>query len=220
MDHLLGPLTDFLSQHRIWAAVVLGLVTFFESLLFIGAFIPATALLVVAGGLVAAGVLDPVSVVLGCVIGAVLGDAISYEIGRRLGPGALRHRWFAPHRRKLARTRLYCRKFGVASIYVGRFFGPLRAFVPVVVGMLRMPQRRFQVANVCSAVVWVLAVLAPGYSAAFGLAKLEILGEADPLTLVAIAGAVLCVGALVAWRMLRWRAARRLPILDFADTGR
>ncbi len=125
----------------------------------IRAFVPATGLLVAAGGLVAAGVLDPLTVIAGCVIGAVMGDAISYWIGRRLGTGVLRQPMLLPHRRKIAWTRLYCRRYGVASIFIGRFFGPLRAFVPVMVGVLRMRQRVFQLANVTSAFVWVLAML-------------------------------------------------------------
>lgn len=220
MDHLLEPAAEFVSRHRYWAGAVLGLITFLESLLIVGAFIPATGLIVVAGGLVAAGVLDPFSVVAGCVIGAVLGDATSYEIGRRVGPGALRHPRLARHRRQIARTRLYCRRYGVLSVYVGRFFGPLRASVPLVVGMLRMPVRRFQLANVLSAVLWVLAMLAPGYLAAKGLAELEILGEADALTIVVLAVAALVVLAAAAWRLIGRRPARRLPSLDGADASR
>ena len=113
-------------------------------------------------GLVAAGVLDPFTVIGGCVIGAVMGDAISYWIGRRLGTRVLRHHLLVPHRRKLAWTRLYCRRYGVASIFIGRFFGPLRAFVPVMVGVLQMRQRVFQIANVTSALAWAFLMLAPG----------------------------------------------------------
>ena len=51
--------------------------------------------------------------------------------------------------------------------------GPLRAFVPLVTGLLGMRRRTFQLANTVSAVVWVLVILAPGYFAAKGLAELE-----------------------------------------------
>jgi membrane protein DedA with SNARE-associated domain len=194
-------------------------VTFLESLLFVGAFVPATALLVVAGGLVGAGMLDPVPVLAGCVLGAALGDAISYNIGRRLGPAALRHRWFAQHSRKVALTRLFCRRFGTASVYVGRFFGPLRAIVPVMVGALGMSRRRFQIANICSAALWVLAMLAPGYTATLGLARLELFAEADPFTLSALAAGGLVAVGVVAWRLMRWRAARSAPALPLTDAA-
>jgi len=213
MDSLLSSAADFIARHHVWAGVVLGLVTFFESLVVIGAFVPATGLLVAAGGLVAAGVLDPVSVIAGCVIGAVMGDAISYWIGRRLGTGVLRQPMLLPHRRKIAWTRLYCRRYGVASIFIGRFFGPLRAFVPVMVGVLRMRQRVFQLANVTSAFVWVLAMLAPGYLAAKGLAQLEFMSEAHGPTLMLIAFALVVVGAVILMRWLKGRAAKRSALL-------
>lgn len=213
MDSLLSSAADFIARHHVWAGVVLGLVTFFESLVVIGAFVPATGLLVAAGGLVAAGVLDPLTVIAGCVIGAVMGDAISYWIGRRLGTGVLRQSLLLPHRRKIAWTRLYCRRYGVASIFIGRFFGPLRAFVPVMVGVLRMRQRVFQLANVTSAFVWVLAMLAPGYLAAKGLAQLEFMSEAHGPTLMLIAFGALVVVAVVVMRWLKGRAARRSALL-------
>ena len=213
MDSLLSSAADFIARHHVWAGVVLGLVTFFESLVVIGAFVPATGLLVAAGGLVAAGVLDPMTVIVGCVVGAVAGDAISYWIGRRLGTGVLRQPMLLPHRRKIAWTRLYCRRYGVASIFIGRFFGPLRAFVPVMVGVLRMRQRVFQLANVTSAFVWVLAMLAPGYLAAKGLAQLEFMSEAHGPTLMLIAFAVVVVAAVIAMRWLKGRAAKRSALL-------
>ncbi len=216
MDSLLSSAADFIARHHVWAGVVLGVVTFFESLVVIGAFVPATGLLVAAGGLVAAGVLDPWTVIAGCVIGAVMGDAISYWIGRRLGTGVLRQPLLLPHRRKIAWTRLYCRRYGVASIFIGRFFGPLRAFVPVMVGVLRMRQRVFQLANVTSAFVWVLAMLAPGYLAAKGLAKLEFMSEAHGPTLMLIAFGALVVAAVVAMRWLKGRAAKRSALLAAA----
>ena len=213
MDSLLSSAADFIARHHVWAGVVLGLVTFLESLVVLGAFVPATGLLVAAGGLVAAGVLDPLTVIAGCVIGAVMGDAISYWIGRRLGTGVLRQPMLLPHRRKIAWTRLYCRRYGVASIFIGRFFGPLRAFVPVMVGVLRMRQRVFQLANVTSAFVWVLAMLAPGYLAAKGLAQLEFMSEAHGPTLMLIAFGAVVVAAVVAMRWLKGRAAKRSALL-------
>ena len=213
MDSLLSSAADFIARHHVWAGVVLGLVTFFESLVVIGAFVPATGLLVAAGGLVAAGVLDPMTVIVGCVVGAVAGDAISYWIGRRLGTGVLRQPMLLPHRRKIAWTRLYCRRYGVASGFIGRFFGPLRAFVPVMVGVLRMRQRVFQLANVTSAFVWVLAMLAPGYLAAKGLAQLEFMSEAHGPTLMLIAFAVVVVAAVIVMRWLKGRAAKRSALL-------
>ena len=206
MEAFIQSLADFIARHAAWAGLVLGVVTLLESLVLIGAFIPATALMVMAGGLIAAGVLDPVQVVLWCVAGAIVGDAVSFELGRRLGPRALRHPVFRGHRRKVARTRLFNRQYGAASIFIGRFFGPLRAFVPLMAGLLQMRRRTFQVANIVSAAVWVLAILAPGYFAARGLAELEALGEAHWATIAGITVAGLALVGVVAREVLRRRA--------------
>jgi len=213
MDSLLQSAGDFIARNHMWAGVILGLVVFVESLAVVGAFVPATGLLVAAGGLIAAGVLDPVSVIGGCLIGAVLGDAISYWLGRRLGVRFLQRPIFKPHRRRIAWTRLYCRRYGIMSIFIGRFFGPLRAFVPLTLGMLRMRQRAFQFGNVASGIVWVLAMLAPGYLAAQGLARLEILSEAHgPTLLIAGLAATILVVAVV-YRAVKARMSRRSAIL-------
>ena len=213
MEAFIQSLADFIARHAAWAGLVLGVVTLLESLVLIGAFIPATALMVMAGGLIAAGVLDPVEVVLWCVAGAIIGDAVSFELGRRLGPRALRHPMFRGHRRKVARTRLFNRRYGAASIFIGRFFGPLRAFVPLVAGLLQMRRRTFQLANAVSAAIWVLAILAPGYFAAKGLAELEALGEAHLVTIAAITLTGLIIMGLVARQVLRRRAAAGAPPL-------
>ena len=164
--------------------------------------------------------LDPVSVIVGCVIGAVIGDAVSYWAGRRLGVKFLQRPMFRPHRRRIAWTRLYCRRYGIMSIFVGRFFGPLRAFVPLTLGMLRMRQRAFQFGNATSAVVWVLAMLAPGYLAAQGLARMELLSEAHGPTLLlgAIAAAILVVA--VAYRLIKARVSRRSALMRGALESR
>ena len=52
------------------------------------------------------------------------------------------------------------------AIFIGRFFGPLRASVPLVAGIFRMPFWAFQVANFSSAFVWAAVLLTMGDVAA------------------------------------------------------
>lgn len=207
MTALMQPITDFVAQHHDWAGAVLGIVTFLESLVLIGAFIPATALMLLAGGLIASGALDPVVVLLWCGSGAIAGDAVSYALGRRLGARALRRPAFRNHRRAIARTRLFSRRYGVASIFIGRFFGPLRAFVPVMAGMLQMKAVKFQTANALSALVWVAALLTPGYLAARGLALLDVGGFWIAGSIVVAVVGIVCV---VTIKSLRVRAQKRV----------
>lgn len=49
--------------------------------------------------------------------------------------------------------------WGILAIFIGRFFGPLRASVPPVAGIFEMPYWQFQIANFNSALVWAAVLL-------------------------------------------------------------
>ena len=59
----------------------------------------------------------------------------------------------------LPKGEAFVRSWGVPSIFIGRFFGPLRASVPLAAGIFEMPYWSFQAANFVSALVWSAALL-------------------------------------------------------------
>ena len=218
MEHLAADFVGFVERHRAWAGLVLGLVTFGESLVLVGAFFPATALMLAAGGLAAAGVLDPVEVVLWCVAGAIAGDAVSYGLGRRAGPGLRRAPWLQAHGAGLDAAQAFFRKHGALSIYLCRFMGPVRAFVPLIAGVAGMPLARFQLANVLSALIWVPVMLAPGYLAARGAGSLLAIVDLHTLGAAGLAlGAPLL--ALLLWRPRLQRVWRWLTYAEPLAVG-
>src|SRR5215831_5740816 len=80
MHHLVQPTLDFIAAHAEWAALVMFVTAFGESFAFVSLAFPGTSLLIAAGALMSAGTLP-----YGAVIGATLGDTISYWLGRRFG---------------------------------------------------------------------------------------------------------------------------------------
>ena len=203
-------LGEFIRDNSALAGPVLGLITFGESMVLIGAFFPATALMLIAGGLAAEGSVSIVEVLLWCVAGAFLGDAVSYWLGRRLGPAAWRSRLLRNQRRLAARSRLFFRRWGVLSIYLCRFMGPVRAFVPLIAGITGMPHMKFQLANFGSAAVWVPIMLAPGYLGGLGLHWLNQYEHGLEYGMAILA--VLIVLFLVARGVLKARAGRALEL--------
>lgn len=195
MDAFVHDAAAFIARNGAWAGPLLGLLTFGESLVLVGAFVPATALMVAAGALTATGVLPLAPVLFWCCAGAMLGEAVSYFLGRRAGPALWRHPVLRSRRRTVAKARLFFRRYGVASIFLGRFLGPIQAFVPLVAGVTRMTGPRFHVANVASALIWAPVMLAPGYLAGGGLAMLM---SSSLLVPSAVALAVLAVGGALA----------------------
>lgn len=190
-----GRLGELIAAHPEQAGLIVGALVLAESLAFVGFFVPSTALLLAIGALVGTGVIAPGPLLVFAIAGAVLGDAISYELGRWMGPSALRHRALARRRRAIARARLFIRRAGMAAMILGRFTGPVRSFVPLVGGMLKMNRLKFQAANLIGAVLWIPVMLAPGYLAARGVAALPA-GWLEPV-MIAVAVGVL---ALMAWR--------------------
>jgi len=162
LEQWASELSLFLSQSHGWAGPIVFGLAFAESLACLSLFVPFTAMIVAAGPLVGAGMLDGWLIVPWGIAGACLGDAVSYWVGRYLGRSVPRIWPFCRNPDLIDSGEAFFRRWGVLSVFLGRFFGPLRAVVPLVAGMLGMPQARFQVANIGSAIVWLPLLLLPG----------------------------------------------------------
>src|SRR5690606_14590317 len=107
MDQYIQIVSTFIETHQEWAGLTLGVLAMGESLLIIGLAIPATALMLLVGGLVGNGTLEPLPLIAWGIAGAALGDAISYFIGRLLGPKIVRSWPLNKQRRTVARARYF-----------------------------------------------------------------------------------------------------------------
>ena len=202
MQSFIDQSVCFIENHQAWAGVIVGLLAFGESLIVVGILLPGTTVLVIVGGLVGAGIIQPLPVLLAAMIGAALGDTVSFLLGLRLGRGVV-HKWpLSRFRREIARARLFFRRYGFAAIFLGRFFGPLRATVPLVAGMMGMNRRRFQIANVLSAILWAPVVLSPGWLVAKGADRFAELGASSLFGLAAIAAVIAIIIAVISVRFL------------------
>jgi membrane protein DedA with SNARE-associated domain len=47
-------------------------------------------------------------------------------------------------------------------VALGRFFGPIRAVIPLVAGVFGVRRLPFQVANIASGLAWAFILIAPG----------------------------------------------------------
>lgn len=211
MDHYITLVTEFIQVHHAWAGPLLALATFGESLVLIGFFIPATALLLVVGTLVGSGVLPAVPLLLWLIAGAVVGDAVSYWFGRWAGRGLVRRPPLNRYRRQVAQARLFFIRYGFVSIFLGRFLGPIRSTIPLVAGMMRMRARPFQLANVSSAIIWVFAMLAPGYLVARGAGSAGMMASEQLITVVTMVIVLSVVGTVVGTRFMHHVARKRAP---------
>jgi membrane protein DedA with SNARE-associated domain len=155
-------IVEFVRVHEAWAAPVVFVLAFGESLAFISLLIPAWAALVGIGVLIASGDLNFWPIWVAGSVGAAVGDWLSYWIGVKLGP-PVAHVWpLSRHPELLPKGEAFVKRWGVLAIFIGRFFGPLRASVPLVAGIFHMPYWMFQFANFTSAFLWAGVLLTLG----------------------------------------------------------
>lgn len=163
MEHFAADVLAFIKTHPDLAAVVIGLTAFAESFAILSFLFPGFAILVAAGALVQAGLINPYAAAGAGATGAILGDALSYWIGLKFGH-VLPKMWpFRRHAEALTRGVHFFQEWGWPSVFLGRFFGPVRAFVPLAAGICQMPRGPFYAANILSAVIWAPALLYSGY---------------------------------------------------------
>jgi membrane protein DedA with SNARE-associated domain len=190
-----------------WAGFWIFVMSFVESLAFVGILIPGIIILFGVGALISLGAMDMLPIWFCGSLGAFVGDLTSYALGRRYR-NHLPEIWpFSKFPRMLERGRSYFRVHGPKSVVVGRFIGPLRPVIPVTAGMLGLSTRRFLLVDIPACIAWTPAYLVPGML--FG-ASLEIASEyAGRLSLVLVIGAVvLWLTWWVIWTAYEFLASR------------
>lgn len=114
------------------------------------------------GALVGAGIIGFWTTMLWAAAGAAVGDIMSYWLGGHFHE-RIRHMWpFTQNPHWIDRGQRFFTQHGGTSIILGRFIGPMRPIVPMVAGMLNMPERRFIPFVIITALLWSPSYMLPG----------------------------------------------------------
>lgn len=146
--------------------VLLFAIIFCETGLVVTPFLPGDSLLFAVGAL-SASEGSPINIVLVTLlmfVAGVLGDAVNYSIGKRIGPAAFKSdkSWLL-NKKHLERTQAFYEKHGGKTIIIARFMPIIRTFAPFVAGIGQMQYRRFAMFNVVGAALWVFSFSFLGY---------------------------------------------------------
>ena len=157
------PLLEWLKLNPNWLLFSIFFVSFIESLALAGIIVPGVLILFLIASL--AGHLDYAisSLLMAGFLGAILGDGISFYLGRYF-KDSIPNIWpFSRYPKTLSMGESFFHKHGGKSVMLGRFIGPIRPVLPLIAGMLGMSQLRFATFNSASAVIWAPFYLLPGY---------------------------------------------------------
>jgi len=180
------------------------LIIFAETGLLIGFFLPGDSLLVTAGVLVNAGLLNPFELstfgnllLMNAILitMAIIGDAVGYGIGFKAGPKIFtREQSLLFRKDHLVATQKFYEKHGGKTIVIARFMPAVRTFAPVVAGVGQMGYRRFATFNVMGGIGWVSSMTFLGYFLGKVLGAKQI--EKVVYLIIVISVAPLFIGAI------------------------
>ena len=162
--HIDKHLTELASTYGGWAYGILFLIVFCETGLVVTPFLPGDSLLFAAGALATQGAFNVHLLALLLLVAAIIGDAVNYSIGRRMGPAVFERtnsKIFKPE--YLARTQKYFEKYGSKTIVLARFVPIVRTFAPFLAGVGTMSYPKFAFYNVSGAIAWVGLFTYGGY---------------------------------------------------------
>ncbi|WP_005036051.1 DedA family protein [Holophaga foetida] len=148
-----------------WLYVVLFAIIFCETGLVVLPFLPGDSLLFAIGalGAIPGTPLNLWLLGLLLVVAAVLGDAVNYSIGARLGPAVFHNeggRWL--NKKHLMAAHEFYEKYGGKTIILARFVPIVRTFAPFVAGIGKMTYSHFALYNISGAILWVGLIMAAG----------------------------------------------------------
>jgi membrane-associated protein len=140
------------------------LFVFAESGLFFGFFLPGDSLLFSAGLLAASGYLNIEYLVIGCTVFAILGDAVGYWFGRKVGYKIFfKEESFFFSKKNIDKTKLFFERHGKKAILLARFVPIVRTFTPILAGVGKMNYKSFAFYNASGGILWSAAMLLLGY---------------------------------------------------------
>jgi len=144
--------------------ILLVAIVFTETGLLVGLFLPGDSLLITAGLLAGAGILNIWWLNALLIAAAIVGDSTGYAIGARLGPRIFtREKSLLFNPKHVVRTQRFYEKYGPKTIVIARFVPIIRTFAPVLAGVGQMRYRRFVTYNVVGGIGWVASMTGAGY---------------------------------------------------------
>jgi membrane protein DedA with SNARE-associated domain len=161
MSYFTG-LLDFVGAHPHYAIVAIFLLALSEAIPVVGTVVPGSTLIIGISALATGAEVSPWLLVSAATAGAIAGDGLSFWLGQRYHQEILLIWPLSDYPRVIARSRGFIGKYGLMSVFLARFTAVVRAFVPLMAGILRMSPRQFYLANILSALVWAPIHVFPG----------------------------------------------------------
>jgi membrane-associated protein len=165
LKEILARLYDVRGMIEWGGTLLVCIIVFVETGMFVGFFLPGDSLLVTAGVFAGAGQLRLAWLLSLVTLCAIAGDQIGYLIGWKAGAGLYNRkdsRFFK--RRHLERAHEFYERYGGKTVILARFVPIIRTFCPPVAGAAKMRYGRYLLYDICGGFCWVWGMVLLGYT--------------------------------------------------------
>lgn len=169
---------------------------------------PEEVAIIAGGALAAAGNLNPWLTLASLLVGAILGDCVMYYIGYHFGRRLLQQNRFwnkliTPEREKKVEALL--KQHGVKVLLGARFLVGIRGPMYITAGILRVPFRRFVLADLFCATL--VVTLFYGLTYFYGTQIVRIVHQGEGWLTIAVMTGLIIAGGIFLWLYLRRQKA-------------
>ena len=165
LHQLLSQLYDVRGLIEWGGTLLVCVIVFVETGMFVGFFLPGDSLLVTAGVFAGAGQLHLAYLLSLVTLCAIAGDQLGYLIGWRAGKALYQRpdsRFF--RRKHLERAHEFYETYGGKTIILARFLPIIRTFCPPVAGAAGMSYTRYFLYDIVGGFCWVWGMTLLGYT--------------------------------------------------------
>ena len=165
LQHLIGAVYNVRGLIEWGGTLLVSVIVFVETGMFVGFFLPGDSLLVTAGVFAGSGQLKLAYLLTFVTLCAIAGDQVGYLVGLKAGQGLYRRedsRFFK--KRHLERAHEFYETYGGKTIILARFVPIIRTFCPPVAGAAQMSYTRYLAYDIVGGILWVWSTVLLGYA--------------------------------------------------------
>jgi membrane protein DedA with SNARE-associated domain len=136
MTSYFAAIVDFVGGHPHYALMAIFLLALSEAIPVIGTVVPGSTLIIGICALATGAHVNSWPLLGAAIVGAIFGDGLSFWLGRRYHREILLRWPLNRYPQFIGRSEAFITTYGGASVFLARFVAVVRAFVPLVAGIL------------------------------------------------------------------------------------
>ena len=144
--------------------LLIAVIIFAESGMFVGFFFPGDTLLLTGGIFAAQDKLPLIPTIAVIALAAIIGDNVGYHIGKRYGRRLFRKKDGIVFRQEYVhRAEKFYERWGSKTMLFAHFVPVVRTFAPPVAGVAKMDYKKYVVYDAIGDIAWAVVVTMVGY---------------------------------------------------------